>query len=64
MWYTSKWFYLNLIAVVTLIVTYFINNQMFPNLLGWFGLVIVILNAIAGMIQSQQLYKLKKLLNK
>jgi len=60
MWYKSKWFWLNVIAVVLAVIQYFISNEMFVNLLPWFGLVVVILNMIVGMLQSVQLQKLKK----
>ncbi|MGA2669805.1 MAG: hypothetical protein ABSF21_00050 [Dehalococcoidia bacterium] len=56
----AKFFYLNLIALVILAVQYFISNQMFTQYLAWEGLIVVLLNAIAGMIQGNQVAKLKK----
>jgi membrane protein YdbS with pleckstrin-like domain len=55
----SKFFWLNLIALAILIVQYFVTNQMFTQWLAWEGLAIVVLNAIAGMIQTQQVVELK-----
>jgi hypothetical protein len=57
--FKSKFFWLNLIALVLLVINYFIENGMFPNFLTWWGLAVVILNAIAGMIQNTQLMKAK-----
>jgi len=45
---------------VILAVQYFISNQMFTQYLAWEGLIVVLLNAIAGMIQGNQVAKLKK----
>lgn len=55
----SKWFWLNVIAIVLAVIQYFIDNQMFVDWLPLEGLVIVILNMVAGMIQSQQVAQLK-----
>jgi len=59
MWYTTKWFWLNMIAVIVAVIQYFINNDMFTAWLPWEGLALVILNMIAGMIQSGQVARLK-----
>ena len=59
MWYQSKFFWLNLIALVLLIVNYFLSNDIFPNFNVWWGLIVVVLNAIAGMIQATQVARLK-----
>ena len=56
----SRFFWLNLIAIVLLVIQYFIQNEMFPQWVAWEGLVIVVLNAIAGMIQNQQVVTLKQ----
>jgi hypothetical protein len=57
--FKSKFFYLNLIAVAVLVIQYVITNQLFPAWAGYFSLAVVILNAIAGMIQGQQIANLK-----
>ncbi len=57
--FKSKFFWLNVIALLILVIQYFINNNAFPEYVGWEGLALVVLNAIAGMIQSQQVAKLK-----
>ncbi|MDD5510617.1 MAG: hypothetical protein PHI12_07405 [Dehalococcoidales bacterium] len=56
----TKWFWLNLIAIIILVIQYFVSNEMFPQYVAWEGLVLVVLNAIAGMIQSGQNTALKK----
>jgi len=56
----SKFFWLNIIALVILTVQYTMKFSMLPD--SWLpleGLVLVLLNAIAGMLQSQQLSKAK-----
>lgn len=63
MWYQSKWFYLNLIAIAILVLQYFVANSMFESMAIWWPLIISILNAIAGMIQSGQTASLKRQLN-
>lgn len=56
----SKFFYLNLIAVVLLGVQYAANNTMIPrSWLPYEGLLVVVLNGIAGILQGQQVTKLK-----
>ena len=55
----SRFFWLNLLAICVLIIQYFINNQMFPSYIGWEGLALVVLNAIAGMLQSNTVTLLK-----
>lgn len=57
--FKSKFFWLNLIAVLVLVIQYFITNEMFPAWAAYFSLAVVILNAIAGMLQSQQMTTLK-----
>ena len=58
-WMKSKFFWLNVIAIIILIVQYFIQNQTFPQWVAFEGLAIVVLNAIAGMIQGQQIATMK-----
>ena len=60
MWYKSKWLLLNIIAVALAIIGYFFSNNMFTSALPWFGLAVVILNMIAGMIQGNTVSGLKK----
>ena len=55
----SKFFYLNLIALLVLALQYIIQNNMFRQYLAYEGLAVVLLNALAGMIQGQQVTKLK-----
>jgi hypothetical protein len=55
----SKALWLNAIAIASLIVTYFINNHMFAQYILWEGLAYSVLNAIALMIQTQKIAKLK-----
>ena len=62
MWYKSKFFWLNLIAIALAIIQYFVNNEMFVDLIPWFGLAVVILNMVAGMIQGNALMKTKSAL--
>lgn len=60
----SKFFWLNIIAIVVLIIQYFIDNEMLAEYVKWEALAVVVLNAIAGMIQSQQTTTLKKQIKK
>ena len=56
----SKFFYLNLIAILLLVIQYSINNNLAPaKFVPYETLAVIVLNAIAGMIQSQQVAKLK-----
>ncbi len=55
----SRFFWLNLISLVVLIVTYFLQNNMFSQYVLWEGLIIAVLNAIAGMLKDQEVTKLK-----
>jgi uncharacterized membrane protein len=57
--FKSKALWLNVIAIILLVLQYSISN--FSK--GWVvyeGLAVVVLNAIAGMIQSSTVTKLKK----
>jgi flagellar motor component MotA len=58
-WLKSRFFWLNLIAIIILIVQYLIDNNSLPDYAKWEALFIVVLNAIAGMIQSNEVAKLK-----
>ena len=62
--FSSKFFWLNLIAIVILVIQYFINNQILVSYVAYEGLAIVVLNAIAGILQTQQVKNLKKQLKK
>jgi len=64
MWYKSKFFWLNLIAIVLAAIQYFVNQEMFVDLAPWFGLAVIILNMGAGMIQGNSLTKTKAALAK
>jgi small basic protein len=60
MWYTSKWLWLNVIAIVILILQYTMDNSLVPA--AWVpyeSLAVVVLNAIAGILQSNAVRKLK-----
>lgn len=57
--FKSKWFWLNLIAIIMLIIQFVIDNQMIAKYAQWEALAIVVLNAISGMIQANQVVKLK-----
>lgn len=61
--FKSKFLWLNLIALVVLVITYLIDNDLFPQFTTWFGLALVVLNAIAGMLQTQTISKLKSKLS-
>jgi uncharacterized membrane protein YjfL (UPF0719 family) len=63
-WLKSKFFWLNLIAIIIMIIQYLIDNNSLPDYAKWEVLGIVILNAIAGMIQSAEVAKLKAKLSK
>ena len=57
--FKSKAIWLNLIAIILLVLQYSISN--FSK--GWVvyeGLAVIVLNAIAGMIQNSTVTKLKK----
>ena len=62
--FSSKFFWLNLIAIVILVIQYFINNQILVSYVAYEGLAIVVLNALAGILQTQQVKNLKKQLKK
>ena len=55
----SKFLWLNLISIALLVLQYFVVNDMFVQYALWEGLLIAILNSVAGMIQGQQLVKSK-----
>jgi hypothetical protein len=55
----SKFFWLNLIAILVLVIQYFITNEMFPAWAAYLSLAVVVLNAVAGMLQGNQVAKLK-----
>ncbi len=59
-WLKSKFFWLNVIAILLAIIQYFTDNKMFTSWAPWEGLAVVILNMIAGMIQGNTVKKLKK----
>ena len=63
MW-KNKFFWLNLIAIVLAAIQYFVDKGMFENLIPWFGLAVIILNMVAGMIQGNSLMKTKAALAK
>jgi len=63
-WLKSKFFWLNVIAIVIATIQYFIDNQMFVEWIKWEALIVVILNMIAGMIQATTVSKLKAILKK
>jgi hypothetical protein len=65
MWYQQKALWLNVIAVIVLILQYLLNLPTNPaTWVVWEGLAVIVLNAIAGMIQGQQVYTLKAKLKK
>lgn len=53
-WIKSKFFWLNLLAIIALIIEYFIDNNLFTNYIAWEGLALVVINAISGMISSSE----------
>ena len=63
MW-KNKFFWLNIIAIVLAAIQYFVDKGMFENLIPWFGLAVIILNMVAGMIQGNSLMKTKAALAK
>ena len=58
----SKFFWLNLIAILALIIQQLINNNLLPQYGVYEGIAIAVLNAIAGMIQGNNLMQTKKTL--
>ena len=56
----SKAFWLNIIAITLAVIGYFADKGMFPNWAPWFGLLVVVLNMVSGMIQSNTVTKLRK----
>ena len=60
----SKFFWLNLIAVLVLIIQQIIDNNLLPQYGVYEAIAISVLNAIAGMIQGQQVAGLKATLKK
>ncbi len=64
-WMKSKFFWLNVIVIIILVLQYTINNQLAPaSWVPYETMFVVVLNAIAGMIISQQVTALKRQLNK
>ena len=59
-WMKSKFFWLNLIAVLALVVQQVIDKNLLPQWGTLEGIVLVVLNAVAGILQGQQVYQLKK----
>ena len=60
----SKFFWLNLIAIAVLIIQQLINNNLLPQYGVYEGIAIAVLNAVAGMIQGQQVTMMKAKLAK
>jgi hypothetical protein len=61
-WLKSKFFWLNVIAIALLVLQYAANNSMVPaSWVKYESLAVVVLNAIAGMIQANAIRKLKRL---
>jgi hypothetical protein len=61
----SRFFWLNLIAILILVITFAVDNSLFTGM--WVsiaGLIIVVLNAIVGMIKSQEVKALKAKLSR
>lgn len=57
--FKSKAFWLNVFAIILLVLQYSISNFS-KDWVVYEGLAVVVLNAIAGMIQSNTVTKLKK----
>jgi hypothetical protein len=61
---TSRFFWLNLIGLVVNILQYVITNNLLPQyaflITTIIGILQIILNAIAGMVQAQTLKKAKR----
>jgi len=57
--FKSKAFWLNVFAIILLVLQYSISNFS-KDWVVYEGLAVVVLNAIAGMIQSSTVTKLKK----
>jgi hypothetical protein len=51
----SKFFYLNLIAILVLVVQYFINNQILTQYAVYEGLIIVVLNDLPPGLATHHL---------
>jgi hypothetical protein len=65
MWYTSKWLWGNVVAIIILILQYSLNNNIAPaSWVPYEGMALAVLNAIAGMIQSAAVRKLKATIQK
>ena len=63
-WLKSKALRLNVIAIVVMVIQYLINNQVYPAYLGLEGLAVIVLDAIANILQSQTVKTLKAKLPK
>jgi hypothetical protein len=60
-WYKSKILWGDVIAILIMVLQYLLNLPSNPaSWVAWEGMAVVILNAIAGMIQSQTLFTIKK----
>ena len=59
--WSSKALWLNVIAIVVMVLQYLLNLPTNPaSWVVWEGLAVIVLNAITNMIQSGNLYALKK----
>jgi hypothetical protein len=56
-WYLSKTLWLNVIGFLVFLVTYFMDNQMFPTWITWEALALAVLNFLLRLITNTQVTK-------